>query len=90
VFIVPSHRNLQYAVQLRQGQSCGNQYAAPDGGLGAKQSDLELIDILCDLVAPVAMAVLLLNEGPVRGVPGWVRCYDTVLFGGRAVIYAAR
>src|SRR5277367_6330686 len=52
VFVVPSHRDLQHVVQLRQGQSCGNQYAAPDGRVGAKQSDLELINILCDLAAP--------------------------------------
>ncbi len=43
VFVVPSHRNLQHVVQLRQAQSCGNQYAPPDGRRGAKQSDLGLI-----------------------------------------------
>ena len=46
VLVIPSHPGLQNVVQLRQGQICRNQEAAPDGRLGSKQSDLELIDIL--------------------------------------------
>src|SRR5271170_7280096 len=75
VFVVPSHHDLQHVVQLRQAQTCRNQYAAPDGRLGAKQSDLELIDILCDLAAPCCDG----GPAPQRRISPWGPELDSML-----------